>query len=133
MRIRNPPDAAKPPPRSASLLPGPLPALRKRTKTPAHPQKGCAGAVPNGYTEGAAGPDGAARGTGASCPQSSAMSAQSTRSPPQKKRATVPGPVWLPMVVPIQLISTLPFSLGNRASTRSATARASSWQADWLM
>ena len=26
--------------------------------------------------------------------------AQSTRSPPQKNRATVPGPVWEPIVVP---------------------------------
>ena len=26
--------------------------------------------------------------------------AQSTRSEPQKKRATVPGPVWLPMRLP---------------------------------
>ncbi len=51
---------------------------------------------------------------------------QSLRSAPQKNSATVPGPVWLPMVVPMLLISTLPSSFGNFASTRSATARASS-------
>ena len=56
---------------------------------------------------------------------------QSTRSSPQKNSATVPGPVWLPMVVPMVLISTLPFSLGNFASTMAATAWASSRQADW--
>lgn len=52
--------------------------------------------------------------------------AQSTRSFPQKNTATVPGPVWLPMVVPILLIRTLPSSLGKRSSIRSATALASS-------
>ena len=51
---------------------------------------------------------------------------QSFRSSPQKKRATVPGPVWLPMVVPMELMSTLPLRWGKAASTRSATARASS-------
>lgn len=51
---------------------------------------------------------------------------QAVRSSPQKNRATVPGPVWLPMVVPTLYISTLPLSCGNRASTRSATALASS-------
>ena len=56
---------------------------------------------------------------------------QSFLSSPQKKRATVPGPVWLPIVVPMSLISTLPFSFGNRSSTRRATSRASSIQADW--
>ena len=45
---------------------------------------------------------------------------------PQKNNATVPGPVWLPMVVPMLLISTFPFRLGKRSSIRSATARASS-------
>ena len=46
----------------------------------------------------------------------------SPRSLPQKNRATVPGPVWLPMVVPTLFIKTLPFSLGNRSSTIAATA-----------
>ena len=55
---------------------------------------------------------------------------QSFLSPPQKKRATVPGPVWLPMVVPMELMSTLPLRRGKVFSTRSATARASSMQAD---
>ena len=56
-----------------------------------------------------------------------------TRSSPQKNRATVPGPVWLPMVVPMLLISTLPLSLGKRSSTRRATACASSMQAELEM
>ena len=56
-----------------------------------------------------------------------------TRGMPQKNRATVPGPVWLPMVVPMLLMSTLPLSLGNRSSTRRATSRASSSQADMEM
>ena len=55
------------------------------------------------------------------------------RGAPKKKRATVPGPVWLPMVVPMLLISTLPFRWGKRASTSAATALASSMQADSLM
>ena len=42
---------------------------------------------------------------------------QSTLSSPQKKSATVPGPVWLPIVVPTLLMTTLPFSFGNFAST----------------
>ena len=58
---------------------------------------------------------------------------QSTRSLPQKNSATVPGPVWLPMVVPMSLMSTLPFSLGKRCYTSSATARASSMQAELEM
>ena len=58
---------------------------------------------------------------------------QSLRGVPKKKRATVPGPVWLPMVVPMLLISTLPFRWGKRASTSAATALASSMQADSLM
>lgn len=57
--------------------------------------------------------------------------AQSTRGSPQKKRATVPGPVWEPIVVPMGLMTHLPFSLGKRASTAAATAWASSRQADW--
>ena len=44
----------------------------------------------------------------------------------QKKRATVPGPVWEPIRLPIQLISTLPLSFGKVSSIKSATARASS-------
>ena len=60
-------------------------------------------------------------------------SIQSTRLSPQKNSATVPGPVWLPIVVPTLLISTRPSSFGNRASTRSATARASCIQADCEM
>ena len=63
----------------------------------------------------------------------SSGAAQSFRSSPQKNSATVPGPVWLPMVVPMLLMSTLPFSLGKACSTRSATSRASSSQADWEM
>ena len=55
---------------------------------------------------------------------------QWVRSSPQKNSATVPGPVWLPMVVPMLLIITLPLRWGNFSSTRSATARASSIQAD---
>ncbi len=55
---------------------------------------------------------------------------QSSRFLPQKNSATVPGPVWLPMTVPMELMSTLPSILGNRPSTRSATARASSIQAE---
>ena len=54
------------------------------------------------------------------------MNAQPLRSSPKKNSATVPGPVWLPMVVPMELISTFPVRWGKRASTRSATARASS-------
>ena len=49
---------------------------------------------------------------------------------PQKNKATVPGPVWLPMVVPMLLISTFPLSLGKRSSTSLATSLASSMQAD---
>lgn len=50
----------------------------------------------------------------------------SVLSSPQKNSATVPGPVCAPMVVPTWFISTLPLSFGKRASTRSATALASS-------
>ena len=50
----------------------------------------------------------------------------SPRSSPMKKRATVPGPVCEPMTVPMLLITTLPASAGNLASTMSRTASASS-------
>ena len=46
----------------------------------------------------------------------------SLRSSPQKNSATVPGPVWLPMVVPILFITTLPLSFGKLSSTSDATA-----------
>ena len=65
--------------------------------------------------------------------QSDGAGIQSLRGVPKKKRATVPGPVWLPIVVPMLLISTLPFRCGKRASTSAATALASSMQADSLM
>ena len=45
---------------------------------------------------------------------------------PQQKSATVPGPGWEPIRLPTLLISTLPSSLANRSSIRSATALASS-------
>ena len=51
---------------------------------------------------------------------------QSFLASPQKNSATVPGPVWLPMVVPMLLITTFPDSFGNASSTRSATFFASS-------
>ena len=60
-------------------------------------------------------------------------SAQSTRSLPQKKRATVPGPVCEPMSPPMLLMSTLSLSFGKRSSTSFATASASSRQADMEM
>ena len=50
-----------------------------------------------------------------------AYAPQSTLSSPQKNSATVPGPVWLPIVVPTLFISTLPLRCGNAASTWSAT------------
>ena len=46
-------------------------------------------------------------------------------SSPQKKRAVVPGPVWLPIVVPMLLIRTLPFNFLNFFSIISATFLAS--------
>ena len=55
---------------------------------------------------------------------------QFSRFLPQKNSATVPGPVWAPMVVPMELMSTFPSSLGNRSSTNRATSRASSRQAE---
>ena len=58
------------------------------------------------------------------------ISYQSTRSSPQKNSATVPGPVWEPIVVPMLLMTTLPFSFGNFSSTNAATASASGRQAD---
>ena len=54
-----------------------------------------------------------------------------SRRLPQKKTATVPGPVCEPIVVPISLISTLPFRCGKAASIIAATAFASSRQAEW--
>ena len=54
-----------------------------------------------------------------------------SRRLPQKKTATVPGPVCEPIVVPISLISTLPFRCGKAASIIAATAFATSRQAEW--
>ena len=43
---------------------------------------------------------------------------QSSLFLPQKNKATVPGPVWLPIVVPTELITTGPESFGNFCSMR---------------
>ena len=59
--------------------------------------------------------------------------AQFSRFFPQKNSATVPGPVWAPMVVPMELTSTLPLSFWNRSSTSRATSLASSGQAELEM
>ena len=56
---------------------------------------------------------------------------QFLRSSPQKNTATVPGPVWLPIVAPMGKISGLPFIFGNSLAMWSATACASSSQTDW--
>ena len=58
---------------------------------------------------------------------------QSSLFLPQKNKATVPGPVWLPMVVPTELITTGPESFGNFCSMRDATSFASSKQAELEM
>ena len=89
--------------------------------------------IPPQRPEGPAGPSGHPGEGARPTPPGAGGAAQSTRSSPQKNRATVPGPVWLPMVVPMLLIKTLPFSFGNLCSTLSATARASASQADMLM
>lgn len=48
------------------------------------------------------------------------------RSSPMKNTATVPGPLWDPMMVPMSHRRILPFSLGKRSSRASISIRASS-------
>ena len=55
-------------------------------------------------------------------PSGRSFFSQSSRFLPQKNSATVPGPVWEPMTVPMSLMSTFPSSLGNRSSTSRATS-----------
>lgn len=55
----------------------------------------------------------------------------SVRGSPQNDRPMVPGPVWLPMVVPILHTVTGSASLGKASSTMRASSLASSSTAEW--
>ncbi len=54
-----------------------------------------------------------------------------SRSSPKKNTATVPGPLWEAMMVPMSQIRMSPLIWGNLAWTAAFVASASSRQLEW--